>query len=302
MTAQAQLHYLRVINYLNILVNDYCTDENPSQDQRDKNADIVLIKVMSDFLSKYDAKIKKKYTFILNYKNDIFSFLALRVCSNAVSALGKTIDIKILGNLNAEEKEFFKDYPIIGERRAKKIRNKVLITGFNPIMNVENEEELSKDFNDIFHPIARFSPIDLSTIQDFYLTNEHFLYNDSLYMKNLSWAVFYNYPVGMNVEEKTVLPVQFHFDLQEIYKKCDKSVPIIPIHLSGAENDFTLYDAALTKSKEGCILLYVIDGDVDFVKTNLGAYIESRNFPQPINIVTQERLAQIIVEASQEEK
>ena len=77
MTAQAQLHYLRVINYLNILVNDYCTDENPSQDQRDKNADIVLIKVMSDFLSKYDTKIKKKYTFILNYKNDIFSFLAL---------------------------------------------------------------------------------------------------------------------------------------------------------------------------------------------------------------------------------
>lgn len=288
MDARTQLKYLRIINYLNFEMNHM---PNGSDEQ---NANIALIKAMRDFLGKYDFQLKRKYTFVINYNHDVYSFLALRVCHGAASAIRKTIDIRILGDLTPEEKEFFKDFKTISYRKTKRLKQCVLITGFNPILNVENEAALSKDFIEIYHPIARLTPLDLYTLMNFYLKEDSFLYKKDL--KATNWSFFYQLPVGLtdDFERKELA---WEISPNDIYEICDKDIPLIAFKLKGTEEDLNTFDIIYKSSKEGNIHLYVIEGDKeneDFVKANLIPYLDSRNVPQKINIMSEKRAYELL--------
>lgn len=291
MEAITQLKYLRVINHLNM--DQAFVKQQITSDQR---ADIIVAKAMTEFLRKYEFEIKKKYTFVVDYKNDVFSFIALRICHGAVAAMRRTIDIRILGDLNAKEKEFLKDFPTISYRKAKKLKQCVLITGFNPILNVENEAALSKDFIEIYHPIARISPEILNSIMNFYLNEDSFLYLKG--MDKTIWTDFYREPVAMTRDFEKENILWFPRSVDDIYyKRCTFNIPLIHFILSGTEEDFDTYDIIMKSAKEGNIHLYTIEGDksnVDFVISNLAPYIEARNVPQDINIVSEERAKKIL--------
>lgn len=299
MEAITQLKYLRVINHLNM--DQAFVKQQITSDQR---ADIIVAKAMTEFLRKYEFEIKKKYTFVVDYRNDVFSFIALRICHGAVAAMRRTIDIRILGDLNAKEKEFLKDFPTISYRKAKKLKQCVLITGFNPILNVENEAALSKDFIEIYHPIARITPEILNSIMNFYLNEDSFLYLKG--MDKTIWTDFYKEPVAMTKDFENVNILWFPRSVADIYyKNCDFQIPLIHFILSGTEEDFDTYDIIMKSAKEGNIHLYTIEGDksnVDFVISNLAPYIEARNVPQDINIVTEEKAKEILgcIDASRE--
>lgn len=291
MEAITQLKYLRVLNHLNM--DQAFIKQQTTKDQR---ADIIVAKAMTEFLRKYEFEIKKKYTFVVDYRNDVFSFIALRICHGAVAAMRRTIDIRILGDLNAKEKEFLKDFPTISYRKAKKLKQCVLITGFNPILNVENEAVLSKDFIEIYHPIARITPEILNSIMNFYLNEDSFLYLKG--MDETIWTDFYREPVAMTKDFENTDILWFPRSVANIYyKNCDFQIPLIHFILSGTEEDFDTYDIIMKSAKEGNIHLYTIEGDktnVDFVISNLAPYIEARNVPQDINIVTEERAKEIL--------
>lgn len=291
MEAITQLKYLRVLNHLNM--DQAFIKQQITKDQR---ADIIVAKAMTEFLRKYEFEIKKKYTFVVDYKNDVFSFIALRICHGAVAAMRRTIDIRILGDLNAKEKEFLKDFPTISYRKAKKLKQCVLITGFNPILNVENETALSKDFIEIYHPIARITPEILNSIMNFYLNKDSFLYLKG--MDKTAWTDFYKEPVAMTKNFENMNTLWFPRSINDVYNKsCDFQIPLIHFILSGTEEDFDTYDIIMKSAKEGNIHLYTIEGDksnVDFVISNLAPYIEARNVPQDINIVTEERAKEIL--------
>lgn len=285
MEAKTQLKYLRIINYLNFELNLMPNNSN------EQNANVALLKAMRDFLSKYSSEIKKKYTFVVKYEHDIYSFLALRICHAAVTAIRKTIDIRILGDLTKEEQEFFKDFKSIGLKKAKKLKQCVLITGFNPILNVENEMFLSKKFIMIHHPIERLTPIDLYTLMNFYLKEDSFLYKKDL--KATNWSFFYQTPVGLtnNFEMKELA---WDISPDDIYQKCDKNIPIVAFKLKGTEEDLDTFDIIYKSSKEGNIHLYIIEGDRNFVINNLISYLDCRNVPQDINIMDEKKAYEIL--------
>lgn len=283
MDAKTQLKYLRVINYLNFNTN-FIENSTPEQD-----ANFALASAMREFIANYEFEIRKKYTFVIKYDNDIFSFLALRVCHAAAIAMNTTIDIRILGELTSEEKEFLKDFKTICYRKAKKLKQCVLITGFNPIVNVEFDRNLYKDFVNIHNPIAKISNSNLKTLKSFYLNEKDKLYTDDLQPSN--WDCFYYKPIGMAdiLQDKSLT---WEISPDDIEQKCDKTIPVIAFKVSGTEKDFDTYDIIYKSSKEGNIHLYIIENGeegLNFVKTNLTPYLNSRNVPQEINIITEER-------------
>ena len=301
MTAIEHLKYLRIINYFNFINNHYPSPDLNKEKQTEVNGNVALTYMMTDFIKKYEFEMKKRYTFVVKYDHTVYSFLALRICHAAAAAMRVTINIRILGDLNAEEKEFFKDFPTISYRKAKKEKHCVLITGYHPIFNVENEANLSKDFIEIYHPVARMNPSDLYVAETFYLNTNSFLWDDSL-IKSI-WYKFYQLPIGGGVDWYEANDALKEIKINEFYELTDKDIPIVLFKLDGSEKDFSLYDFILESSKEGNIHLYMFEGNVgdklEFVMNNLGRYIDSRNFPQVYNIVSREQAEEIFQLAGQ---
>lgn len=295
MTAIEHLKYLRVINYFNFINNHYPNPNLSKEKQKEVNGNIALTYMMTDFIKRYEFEMKKRYTFIVKYDHTVYSFLALRICHAAAAAMRVTINIRILGDLNAEEKEYFKDFPTISYRKAKKEKHCVLITGYHPIFNVENEAALSKDFIEIYHPVARMNPSDIYVAQTFYLDKDSFLWDQ--YPFEVLWYDFYKLPIGGGVDWYEQGDDEKNEIVDKIYDITDKSIPLVLFILDGSEEDFKLYDLILESSKEGNIHLYMFHDNVgdklEFTMTNLGRYIDSRNFPQVYNIVSRERAKEL---------
>lgn len=281
-----KLQYLRIINYFNINCPIY-------QDEV-KNTDLAISKIMSKFLTEYTIKIRQRYTFILDYRNDIFSLLAYSIIKNCISVSHLDIDIRYLGDLKTDiEKKYFRDIKPIGIKKATKMKKAILITGFNPICNVVNFGYFSKHFIDIFNPLESFTPNNLKMIQDYYYSNEDF---KDFYINNLGkrteeesyWNKFFSYPVAAVSKEN-------NFNLEKFYyEKINEDVPVVVFSLLGTEEDFELYDFILKSSKEGNIHLYIVNGNLNFVKTNLNFYIDSKNMVQDSNILTNDEYLDFI--------
>lgn len=294
--------FLRINNYLNFegpLMN-YTGKLN-----KETYANQVITKTMVAFLNKYKTEISKRATFVVKYDNDLYSYLALRIIHFAVLSQQKTIDIRILGKLNKEEQEFFKDFKTISYRNAKKLKNCILITGFNPIFNVDCLGDLSKVFVEIYNPIERLDPTAISMAMKFYIDEKSFLYDETLNAADsenttnvahpMCWE-FYTYkenesPLYMkvNFEDDTpkfgLLSEFCYPNPKDIYKIVDKDIPIVWFRLKGTEEDFPLYKKILESSAEGNIHVYSFEDEngYDFTRLNLGTYIDYRNCPRPFN-------------------
>ena len=119
--------FLRVNNYFNFegpMLN-YTGEKNV---ERDTN--YIISKTINNFITIYKEFISKRGTFVIKYDHDLYSYLALRIIHTASVCMRRIFDIRILGELNAEEQKFFKDFKTISYRNAKKLKNCVLVTGF----------------------------------------------------------------------------------------------------------------------------------------------------------------------------
>lgn len=291
-------------------INNYFNFEGPLMnytEQLDKEtyANQVITKTMVAFLNKYKNEISKRATFVVKYDNDLYSYLALRIIHFAVLSQQKTIDIRILGKLNKEEQEFFKDFKTISYRNAKKLKNCILITGFNPIFNVDCLGDLSKVFVEIYNPIERLDPTAISMAMKFYLDEKSFLYDETLNAADsenttnvahpMCWEYFtyneINFPSQMEVNFEKDTPkygllAEFcHPNPKDIYEIVDKDIPIVWFKLSGTTADFPLYKKILESSAEGNIHVYSFTDEkgYEFTRLNLGTYIDYRNCPRPFN-------------------
>lgn len=274
-----KIKHLRIINSFN-MYGPYCEDI-------EKNADIVLSVAIHDFINKYNFEIKNHYTFILKYDNEIYSFLAYKVIKNAAIVIHKDIDIRVLGDIKLpEEKEYFKEINSIGLKKAKKHKKAVLITGFNPICNVDCIDNFSNDFIEIYNPIEKMTPETLKTLQNFYLNEDSPLYCFNMTEGSIQkrcWECYFTYPIATNLYNSEEL-----YDLSN--NNDDKSIVIF--QLNGTEKDFNLYDFIIESSKEGNIHLYSIPEDkIDFVKTNLSPYLDFRNQINHINVIDKKEIS-----------
>lgn len=280
-----RLRQLKVINYFNF--------DGPLFEKEDQNTDYSVAKTIRSFIEKYKSEIKQRYTFIINYQNDIFSLLAYKIIKSSSSVVGKDFDIRYCGELKTpREKEYFKNERPIGLKKAKKLKKAILITGFHPICNVISLNYLSKNFIEIYNPLEHFTPHSLNILQEYYTNKEkdkEIIIKDLGYRneKEKFWFDYFSYPL----EEKDCLEV-----IRQNIKidKEGKSTPIACFSLSGTEKDFPLYDFILKSSKEGNVHLYNIPKDkIDFVKINLYNYIDFRNMVNELNLITEEEIKEI---------
>ena len=191
----------------------------------------------------------------------------------AGSVLQRTIDIKILGSVdNPEEKDFFKDIPVISYRKARKLKKVVFVTGYHPIYNVIDLSSYSKTFVEIFNPIERFLPDSLTMVQEFYLKPESQL-----------WSLF------LETREDNYLDSDWESVI-------DKTVPIVVFKLEGNENDFPVFNFILKSSKEGNIHMYVVENNeaAEFIFNNLRIYLDTSNIPSELNIINNEEYIDMV--------
>lgn len=262
---QERIRQLRTINKFNF--------STPFFYDKEKDANFAVTKALQDIINTYHNELKKKYTFIIKYDKDIYSFLAYRMVRNVGAALQLKMDIRILGDIDTkEEKEIFKDMPTIGWRKARKIKNAVFVTGYHPIYNVIDLSSYSKTFIEILNPIARFEPDTLSVAQTFYLD-----------VKSALWSIFLegrddNYLYG------------------DWSNEIDNDIPIVFFKLTGTEADFPVFDLIRKSSNEGNIHLYIVENEeqYNFIRCNLAPYIETRNIPNELNTVTEKEYRHIV--------
>ena len=255
---------LRTINHFNFI--------GPFFNDKQKDTDFSIGSAIREIIIRYDYEIKHNYTFVIKYDKDIYSFLAYRMIYSAGSVLQKTIDIKILGDIDTpEEKEIFKDIPVIGYRKARKLKKVVFITGYHPIYNVINLSSYSKTFIEILNPIARFEPDTLSVAQTFYLD-----------VKSALWSIF------LEGRDDNYL-------YRDWSNEIDNDIPIVFFKLTGTEVDFPVFDLIRKSSNEGNIHLYIVENEeqYNFIRCNLAPYIETRNIPNELNTVTEKEYRHI---------
>lgn len=250
--------------------------ETPLYEDRERSADMTLARTLARFLSQYGEQLRRKYTFIVDYRNDVYSYLAYRIVRNAASAINSDIDIRLLGELKLdEEKKFFADVPTIGWRKAKKHKKAVIITAFNPIYNVKCAENFSNIFIEVFNPLEYVSPTDLATIQDYYLEKDSSLYVEGLGKNGIEkWYEFYEKPF-----------------VNECPTELTDTPPCVIFILSGTEEDFPAYDAIRASVKEGNTHLYIIPEEkIKFVVNCLSPYVPSAYIPNDLNIITEDTM------------
>lgn len=259
---QERIRLLRTINKFNF--------STPFYNDKEKDANFAVAKALQDIIRTYHNELKRKYTFIIKYDKDIYSFLAYRMVRNVGAALQLEMDIRILGDIDTkEEKEIFKDMPTIGWRKARKIKNAVFVTGYHPIYNVIDLSSYSKTFIEILNPIARFEPDALSVAQTFYLDVESKL-----------WSIFLEGRDDKYLDEEWIT---------------DNEIPLVFFKLSGTEADFPVFDLIRKSSNEGNIHLYIVEDEkqYDFIRCNLAPYIETRNIPNEVNTVSEKEYRHI---------
>jgi hypothetical protein len=243
-------------------------------DDTSVDTDIFILKSINRILTTYRHEINKNYNFVIKYDNDIFSFLAYRLIQNALIAIRKNNSIFILGKIRTpEEKEYFKNANIISQRRAKKHKKDIIVTGFCPIFNVKSDVGLSKEFVNVCHPLMGAEIQYLETMAKWYIMP------DDPFKK-------YNFEQYYNINK-------YHLSEEELGVPLVTNPTIYHCILTGTEEDFPVFDKIL-KIQKNNILTYTIKNDnIDFVQKTLGQYVNGWNYPNCINVITKEQAKEI---------
>lgn len=186
-------------------------------------------------------------------------------------------NIYLMGNLTTEaEKKFFYGVKTISEKKAKRMKKNILVTGFHPICNVINLKYFYKNFIDVVSPISQFSPINLEIAEDYYINDN---LKEALYKnkdEDISlWKTFFSYPLSSKEVPKKGICI-------------DTKIPICIFKLKD-RNNFDLFDFILKSDKENNIHLYDMSEcsieDIEYFKFNLNFYLETKNHINDITII-----------------
>lgn len=270
---EKHINALRAINYFNL--------DGPVCKNRNDDADNIIALSLLRMNNTYKKEIQNNYTFIIDYRNDVYSALAYIMIRNCGGMFKKNLDIRIMGNIKTpEEKKLFNGVKTIDYHKAKKHKKKVLVTGFHPICNVTNIEDLSKNFIEIMNPIERFTPDSINIAIGYYFTTEFInalstTKTTAEQNKIMAWDKFFTYPISIDNLPAELPPF-------------DKSIPICAFRLYGEEDEFSYYDKIIESAKEGNIHIYLVEGgekEVAFCQTNLNRYMELRNHISDLSMV-----------------
>lgn len=297
MKFEDKLRHLRVINYFDF--------DGPYSPDREKDANFATMLAIRRFIRKYDYQLSHGYSFIIKYDNDIYSYLAFKIIMNAVSAMQGKIELRILGKASDdEEKEYFKDINHISFKNAKKLRKKVLLTGFHPICNVDGVGDFSNDFTEIYNPIAHFTPYQLGQVMEFYVGEKSKFYNiwETGYLNGnqKDWGDYFDWEI-FNSNNKSAEAYEPNCFWKMARKAEFVDHKIILYKLSGTEEDFGIYDNIIntdlnihTDQNSNAIFLYEMPTNEEnrqFIEVNLAPYLSIKNRPTLLNEVVENHLA-----------
>lgn len=257
MNMDERIKKLRTINHFNF--------DGPFLFNEERDTDFAIGKSAANILAKYKSEMKRKVTIIVKYDNDFYSFLAYRIIRCAASAAQIEINLRVLGEIKTDqEKEIFKDFKTISWHKARKIKNAIFVTGYHPIYNVLDLSSYSKTFIEILNPIEKFPPYALTIAQSFYLDSDSPL-----------WSIF------LEGRDDDYLEADWS-------GKIDRDIPLCVFNLQGNENDFPVFNFILKSAREGNIHLYIYKNEEqsEFIYNNLRPYLDVRNIPAPINMIT----------------
>ncbi|MBR4890235.1 MAG: hypothetical protein IKU15_02815 [Clostridia bacterium] len=272
MNMDERIQKLRTINFFNFY--------GPFFFNKERDTDFAIAKSAQDILTRYEKDMKRKVTIILKYDNDFYSYLAYRMISFAAGAKQIEINLRILGEIKTDqEKEIFKEFKTISWHKARKIKNAIFVTGYHPIYNVIDLSSYSKTFVEILNPIERFAPDVLTTAQEFYLNSDSPL-----------WSIFLE---GRDDDY-----------LESAWEgRIDKDIPLCVFDLQGNEDDFPVFNFILKSAREGNIHLYIYKNEEqsEFIFNNLRPYLETRNVPDQINMITMDEYRQLWTSSTNED-
>lgn len=272
MNMDERIQKLRTINFFNFY--------GPFFFNKERDTDFAIAKSAQDILTRYEKDMKRKVTIILKYDNDFYSYLAYRMIRFAAGAKQIEINLRILGEIKTDqEKEIFKEFKTISWHKARKIKNAIFVTGYHPIYNVIDLSSYSKTFVEILNPIERFAPDVLTTAQEFYLNSDSPL-----------WSIFLEGRDDDYLEST-----------QE--GRIDKDIPLCVFDLQGNEDDFPVFNFILKSAREGNIHLYIYKNEEqsEFIFNNLRPYLETRNVPDQINMITMDEYRQLWTSSTNED-
>ena len=272
MNMDERIQKLRTINLFNFY--------GPFFFNKERDTDFAIAKSAQDILTRYEKDMKHKVTIILKYDNDFYSYLAYRMIRFAAGAKQIEINLRILGEIKTDqEKEIFKEFKTISWHKARKIKNAIFVTGYHPIYNVIDLSSYSKTFVEILNPIERFAPDVLTTAQEFYLNSDSPL-----------WSIFLE---GRDDDY-----------LESAWEgRIDKDIPLCVFDLQGNEDDFPVFNFILKSAREGNIHLYIYKNEEqsEFIFNNLRPYLETRNVPDQINMITMDEYRQLWTSSTNED-
>lgn len=272
MNMDERIQKLRTINFFNFY--------GPFFFNKERDTDFAIAKSAQDILTRYEKDMKRKVTIILKYDNDFYSYLAYRMIRFAAGAKQIEINLRILGEIKTDqEKEIFKEFKTISWHKARKIKNAIFVTGYHPIYNVIDLSSYSKTFVEILNPIERFAPDVLTTAQEFYLNSDSPL-----------WSIF------LEGRDDNYLESAWE-------GRIDKDIPLCVFDLQGNEDDFPVFNFILKSAREGNIHLYIYKNEEqsEFIFNNLRPYLETRNVPDQINMITMDEYRQLWTSSTNED-
>ena len=252
--------------------------DGPHCEDSERDTNIAIINLYSIILKQYNHLFKSGYSIIIKYNQDIYTYLTFKLMRNFVPLTTVKPDFYICGSCDSIDiKKYLGNVNIITPRKAKKIKKAVLITGYHPICNVENDNELSKYFKTILNPLEHFTPSQLIQLQEFYLIDSDPFYDGDLGHQDEFLLDFFTYPVG-NLTETNIINIPF-----------DEKKKVTEFILSGTEKDFKLYDVVvhLNAEDEDNIFIYNVKDEkaMEFITFCLNPYISRRNAPNQFNVV-----------------
>lgn len=253
--------------------------DGPHCEDSETDTNIAIINLCNTLLRDYSHLIKSGYSFILDYNEDIYTYLALRLIRNFTPLTTVKPTFYYCGVCESPlHKRFLGDITSITVKKAQKMKKAILITGYHPICNVKIGNDLSKYFKTIVNPLERFTPNQLIQLQEFYLSPSDPFYDKALGHEDEFLLNFFQYPVG-DVTGPLNYPVV-------------KDKRVIEFKLSGTKKDFRLYNQIVRMDAEDInyVFIYNVDDEyaAEFITTNLNPYLSRRNTPNQFNIVYKE--------------
>lgn len=222
---------------------------------------------------------------IFFYQNlNTYSYLTLQLLLAAKGFL-TNVNIYIITDkriLSKNERQYFKNLSkkkcikIISLRKAIKLKNSLLVTGFNPICNVVNFNYFSKTFIDIYNPIEHFTPKSIKQMQKYYTEKENPFYDSTLCREVHDLYKYFSYPWG---EYKCLL------------NEIKNNNPMVVFKLD--VNNIPALHEVIKSDSEGNIHFYIMpekDEDKERILENLNPFVSSKNAISNLNILSEKEI------------